>query len=97
MITVPNNSDMEQALLGCILLDNDGSVLPAIVSEHSCIRDYFHDVRCRIIFNNMLNLFDSNKKIELMFLMNEIKKNEGMEDAGGVLFVTHLTDKSPAS
>jgi replicative DNA helicase len=97
MTTIPNNSDMEQALLGCILLDNDGSVLPAIVSEHSCIRDYFHDVRCRIIFNNMLNLFDSNKKIELMFLMNEIKKNEGMEEAGGVLFVTHLTDKSPSS
>jgi replicative DNA helicase len=94
---VPNNSDMEQALLGCILLDTDGSVLPAIVSEHSCIRDYFHDVRCKVIFNNMLNLFDSNRKIEHMFLMNEIKKSDGMEAAGGVLFVTELTDKTPSS
>ena len=96
-MTVPNNSEMEQALLGCVLLDNDGSVLPAIVSEHSCIRDYFHDVRCKIVFKNMLNLFDSNRKIEHMFLMNEIKKNEGMEAAGGGLFVTELTDKTPSS
>lgn len=96
-MTVPNNSEMEQALLGCILLDNDGSVLPAIVSEHSCIRDYFHDVRCRVIFSNMLRLFNSNRKIEQMFLMNSIKKNEGMEEAGGLMFVTELIDKTPSS
>ena len=35
LIKIPENSEMEQALLGCILLDNEGVVLPEMISNHS--------------------------------------------------------------
>lgn len=98
MTKIPENSDLEQALLGCILLDKNGlGVLPALISEHSCIKEYFHDIRCRVVFDNIVRLFDQNKKIEEMFLLNEIKKNEGTEEAGGTLFVVNLSDKTPSA
>lgn len=97
LIKIPENSEMEQALLGCILLDKEGVVLPEMISNHSCVREYFHDIRCKVIFENILRLFDQNKKIEEMFLINSIKKNEGLEDAGGAHFIIHLSDKSPSS
>jgi len=97
LINIPENSDMEQALLGCILLDKDGVVLPEVISNHSCVREYFHDVRCKIIFQNILRLFDQNKKVEEMFLLNSIKKNEGVEEAGGSSFILALQDKTPSA
>ena len=98
LITVPENSDMEQALLGCVLLDkNDGGVLPELISNHSCVKDYFHDVRCKVVFENILRLFDKNKKVEEMFLINSIKKHEGLDEAGGVHFIIALMDKTPSA
>lgn len=98
LIKIPENSEMEQALLGCILLDKEnGAILPELISNHSCIREYFHDIRCKVVFENILRLFDKNKKIEEMFLINSIKKNEGMDDAGGVNFIINLVDKTPSS
>jgi replicative DNA helicase len=82
----PANSDIESVVLGTIILDKD------II--HSCIQDFneslFFSLQNKEIANAIVSLYQKNIGIDLMTLVQEIKKTNNKID---LLYITSLTSR----
>ncbi len=73
---LPQNIEAEQALLGCIFLDNEVLFdVASIVKAGS----YFYRTRHGIIYESMLRLFNQGLEIDWIALGNELEKQEKLE------------------
>lgn len=89
----PHNLEAEQAVLGAMLLDW-GSVSNVISTLQS---DRFYSYQNQVIFEAMLSLFSQNARGDVLTLINELTKNNKLQDAGGAAYITALTDTVPTS
>lgn len=82
----PYNADIESIVLGTIILDKD------II--HSCIQDFneslFFSQQNKDIANAILALYQRNVGIDLLTIVQELKKTNGSVD---ILYITGLTNR----
>ncbi|MFW2330724.1 MAG: DnaB-like helicase N-terminal domain-containing protein, partial [Nitrospinota bacterium] len=71
MPLLPHNIEIEQSLLGSILINND-AIMQA-VETLSGSSDFYQPIH-RIIYDAMLKLFEQNEPIDLLTLSNILKK-----------------------
>ena len=90
---MPHNVEAEQALLGCLMLDQN--VQNDILSSLS--EDDFYSEANRFIFGAMDSLVRSNKVIDLVTITDELEKEGNLENAGGITYITALTDVMPST
>jgi replicative DNA helicase len=85
----PQNLESEQALLGALLLDWNslGKVIHLINSES------FYSRRNALIFHAILNLYNSGQQADLITLKDELTSSGKLEESGGVVYITELTNK----
>jgi replicative DNA helicase len=88
----PHNADMEEGLLGC-LVEDPKEALSGFVSEHPACRGYFYDMKNQIVFNAIMKLQDDRQNIDLLTLINVLKKEDSLDDVGGPQYVSGLSDK----
>ena len=88
----PHNADMEEGLLGC-LIEDPKEALSGFISEHPASRGYFYDTRNQIVYNAILKLQDDRQNIDLLTLVNVLKKENKLDEIGGPAYVTGLSDK----
>jgi replicative DNA helicase len=88
----PHNADMEEGLLGC-LIEDPKEALSGFVSEHPGSRGYFYDLKNKAIYHAILKLQDERQNIDLLTLTNQLKKDNNLEEVGGVSNVASMADK----
>jgi len=89
----PHNMEAEQATLGALLLDWD-----AVSSVLSYLRpDRFYSSQNQIIFSAMLSLFNKGQHGDILSLSEELRSTGQLEAAGGVAYISSLTDQVPTS
>lgn len=83
----PNALDFEKIVIGTFLIDRKGL-------DHSIdllTPDVFYDPRHQTIFASILKLYESNSPIDLMTVIQDLKKNEKLNLAGGDHYIIDLT------
>ncbi len=89
----PQNLEAEMAVLGSMLLDEEA----LSIAFETLDKNSFYKETHRKIFESILDLYNSNKAVDLITLTNELKKNGNLDGIGGVSFLTALVNVVPTS
>ncbi|MCX8026971.1 MAG: replicative DNA helicase [Thermodesulfovibrionales bacterium] len=89
----PQNIEAEQFVLGAVFLDND-----ALLKANEIIKvdDFYRDSHKRI-YRAMLSLSTRGEPIDIITLTEELRKNNDLDDVGGLAYLTHLAAIIPTS
>jgi len=90
--TLPANLDAERAVLGAILL-NDEHV--AIIAELLAPKD-FYSIAHQIIFEQMVELSQNMKRIDIVTLKDALQKKETLDAVGDLMYLVSLQEDIPA-
>ncbi|MGN1208208.1 MAG: replicative DNA helicase [Christensenellales bacterium] len=90
---LPHNLDAEQALLGCLLIDE--KVPLVIFSEINS--DEFYSNAHKQIFEAMLEVYKKNMPIDFVTITDELDNEGILNEVGGVTYITSLTNSVPSS
>ncbi len=79
--------DVEQKVLGAIILDNDSApkVIEVLKPEH------FFDPKHKTIFAAVVALYESSEPIDTVSIYEELKKDNKLDDAGGAVYISKLS------
>ncbi len=91
---IPTQSrDAEMSVLGAMMFE-EAAFIKAVEILRS---DYFYDDNHRKIFSAMTALFEKNRPIDLVTVSDELKRNNHLEEIGGVGYLTQLTAALPTA
>ncbi|MDR6516004.1 replicative DNA helicase [Chryseobacterium camelliae] len=83
----PNAVDFERLVIGTFLIDKKGL-------DHSIdllTPEVFYDPRHQVIFATILKLYEGNHPVDLMTIIQDLKKEEKLYTAGGDHYIIDLT------
>ena len=83
----PNAVDFEKLVIGTFLIDKKG----LDYSIDLLNPDVFYDTRHKEILHAIVKLFESNHPVDLMTVIQELKKTEKLSFAGGDHYIIDLT------
>ncbi|MCI8336247.1 MAG: replicative DNA helicase [Peptococcaceae bacterium] len=89
----PHNIEAEKAVLGACLLDKDAIVY---VLDQIKARDFYRDDH-QVIFQCMVNLSAKGEPCDLVTVVEELRKQDNLERAGGVSYIATLADAVPSA
>ncbi len=89
--TLPFNHEAERALLGALLLSDQN--LEA-VAQIITAQDFYYPAH-RIIFQGMVSLLQSQRRVDLLTLQDELEKAGTLETAGGLVALIALQEQIP--
>lgn len=90
---MPNNLDAEQALLGCMLIDNE--ILSEIL-EQLDKNDFYHESH-QYILSAMKMVFAERKPVDIVTLCDRLDGDNNLEKAGGISYVSELAQITPSA
>ena len=90
---MPHNIEAEQAVLGCILIDNQVQI--DILSM--CKETDFYSQPHQSIFNAMNKIYQKSNPVDFVTLTNELEKEGLLDKVGGIDYITTLTNVVPAA
>jgi len=89
----PQNLEAEMAVLCSMLIEEEAiSHAFEILSE-----DAFYKQAHRLIFRAIVNLYSNSKAVDLVTLVEELKKKGELEDIGGINYLTTLSTYVPTA
>jgi replicative DNA helicase len=83
----PNAVDFERLVIGTFLIDKKGL-------DHSIdllTPEVFYDPRHQVIFRTILKLYEGNLPVDIMTIIQDLKKEEKLNLAGGDHYIIELT------
>ena len=89
----PQNLEAEAAVLGSMLLEREAIGRAIEIIDESV----FYKESNRIIYSVVTKLYDHNKAIDMITLVEELKKQGLLEDAGGLSYITALAGSIPTA
>lgn len=90
---MPNNLDAEQAVLGCLLIDNECQTeLMYLVKTE----DFYTDAH-KNIFEAMLKVFQRNIPIDFITLTEELEREGKINAIGGLDYISFLSNVVPSA
>ena len=90
---MPNNLDAEQALLGCMLIDNE--ILPEVLDGLS-ENDFYQDSH-KYIINAVKMTFADRKPVDIVTLSDRLEGEGNLQKAGGINYLTELVQVTPSA
>ncbi len=91
--TTPANVEAEQAVLGSLLIDPD-----AIVKVASTLRDAdFYREPHQWIYKALLSLHERREPADFVTLVDELERNDQLEEIGGPAYITQLINSTPTA
>lgn len=90
---MPNNLDAEQAILGCLLIDN--AIAPDVLEKLN--EDDFYVESHQFIISAMKQLYYSHKPLDMVTLADRLDAEGNLEKVGGVEYLTDLTEAVPSA
>ncbi|MDD5098090.1 MAG: replicative DNA helicase [Candidatus Omnitrophica bacterium] len=89
----PQNLEAEMAVLGSMLLDEEAVSVAIEKLDAACFYKDSH----RKIFQAISDLFNANKAIDLITLIDALKKDSALEEVGGGSYLTSLANAVPTA
>ena len=90
---IPHDSEAEKAVLGAIFLDNS-----AIVDAYDILKpDDFYERANKLVFQAMINISERDEGIDALTLQDELKRNNQLDDIGGIAYVSELAMSTPTA
>ena len=89
----PQNIEAEQAVLGAMLIEREAiSKVVELLRPEDCYREAH-----RLIFNAMLELFNKNDAVDMVTVIEFLRKGDKLEGAGGISYITSLANSVPTA
>ncbi len=89
----PHSVESEQSILGSIILDKDAIIT---VAETIVPGDFYKEAH-KIIYESMLSLNSNNEPIDLITLIEELRKEGHLDNVGGISYLTSLSTIVPTT
>lgn len=89
----PHSVESEQSILGSIILDTDAIIT---VAETILPNDFYKEAH-KIIYESMLKLSGNNEPIDLITLIEELRKEGHLDSVGGISYLTSLSTIVPTT
>ncbi|HBX75151.1 MAG TPA: replicative DNA helicase [Acidaminococcaceae bacterium] len=89
----PQNIEAEQSVIGAMLIDKNAV---SVVTEKLMPEDFYRQAH-QVIYSAMLTLHSRNEPIDMVTLIDELKKMNKLDDVGGVSYVTLLANAVPTA
>jgi len=89
----PQNVEAEKSVLGAIIIDKDSINK---VADFLNPEDFYNPSH-QIIYATAINLFEKHEPIDLLSLSNRLEEMGQLNEAGGVSYLTSLTNTVPTS
>ena len=90
---MPHSLEAEQAVLGCLLIDNDCSIN---IMNRLKSSDFYTDSH-QNIFDVMFTLYQTNVPIDFVTVTEALEKKNLLESIGGIDYITSLTNVIPSA
>ena len=90
---MPHSIEAEQAVLGCVLIDEN---VPLQVFSNLSNSDFYMQSHSQI-FEAMTNIYNTNRPVDFVTLSDELEKNGILESVGGIEYITNLTNVVPSA
>lgn len=89
----PQNVEAEMAVLGSMLIEENAIADAIELLDSHC---FYNDANKKI-FDSVLKLYSDNKAVDIVTLIEELKKTEDLDKVGGVTYITSLTTVVPTA
>ena len=83
----PQSNEAEMAVLGSMLLDREAISQAIELVDEGC---FYRDGHKRI-FSAIIKLYDANRAVDIVTLMEELKKGGSLDEVGGPSYIAQLT------
>ncbi len=90
---MPYNRDAEMALLGCMLIDSE---IASEIIDKLKEADFYQESH-KYVLQAMQAVFNSRKPIDLVTVSDELESEGNLEKAGGIVYLTELTQITPSA
>lgn len=89
----PHNMEAEQSVLGSLMIDRD-----AIIRIASYVRpsDFYRSAHS-VIYDSILTLYNRREPTDLVTLVDELSRNNKLDEAGGEAYLAELIASVPTS
>jgi replicative DNA helicase len=85
----PQALELEEAVLGAIMLEKD-----AVIEVIDILKpESFYKDEHQKIYGAIMNLFSTDKAIDILTIPEELRKQNHLEEVGGVAYITQLTSR----
>ena len=91
--TPPQAVEVEQAILGALMI-NDKTLTDVIEMLRP---EYFYKIEDQHIYKAIHTLFEQSKQVDMITVMEELKHEGKLEEAGGAYYITQLTNNVVSS
>jgi len=91
----PSDIDAEMCLLASMMLDESREMIGNVVQIIT--RDALFQADHQIIFDILLKLYEHNRPIDSIILMDELKKRNLLEEVGGAPYLAAILNKVPSA
>jgi replicative DNA helicase len=91
--TPPHDDELERAALGSMLFDANAT--DAAIQNHLQVGDFYSRAHQRI-FEAILNLDNKGLRSDIQTVIQELKQNGKLDEAGGAAYVSSLTTVIPS-
>lgn len=89
----PQNLEAEMAVLGSMLIEENAIADAIEFLDSHC---FYNDAN-RKIFDSIIELYSKNKAVDIVTLIEELKKTGDLDKMGGVTYITSLTTVVPTA
>jgi replicative DNA helicase len=89
----PQAPDLEEAVLGALMIEKDAYSLVNEILRPEC----FYEKRNQLIYQAITNLSIEEKPVDLLTVTEQLKKEGNLEEAGGPFYITQLSGKVVSS
>ena len=89
----PQAIELEEAVLGALMLDNE-----ALSDTIDILKpEYFYKMEHQKIFDVIIILFNESKPVDILTIIEQLKKSGELESIGGAFYITQLTNNVASS
>lgn len=92
----PHALEAEQGVLGCIML-SPNECMAECIEKLKANAEAFYDLRHQILYSELLSMYDERLPIETVSIMQRLKKNQLLEQVGGIAYIASLPDFCPSA
>lgn len=93
----PHSAEAEAGVLGCCLLAPNECVAKCVAKFTAAGAEVFYDLRHREVFHAMATMIENLVAVDVITLLEELKRRDRLEQVGGMAFVATLPDTVPSA
>ncbi len=91
--TLPQAVDVEQMVLGAILLDEEA----VSIAMENIDAGFFYKESHKIIFKQIMEMFDQRQNIDLVTLTEALRQKNELDAVGGAYYLSEIANSTPSA